>query len=347
MEDRLEAGGAAVELLRVPAALYGAVLGVRAGLYGLGLLRGARVAVPVVSVGNLTAGGTGKTPFVLLLAQEFARRGLRPAVVARGYGAAAGALNDEGTELAARMDGLLQEQDPKRVAAARRAVARGAQAIVLDDGFQHRALARDLDIVLVDATRPWGLRATRALLPRGLLRECPSALRRADLVVLTRVDLVAPAELDALRAELRALAPGAAQLACVHAPETLTDQDGAQRGLEWLAGREVCAASGLGNPAAFERTLERLGARVEQTLRRPDHHAWSREDLRGVRADLPLVCSGKDAAKLRLLGVPHLALHVSARLVEGAAVLDARLDTLVPAKDPRRTERGRRRRLAE
>lgn len=341
--ERLEAGGAAVELLRVPAALYGVALALRSCAFDLGLARAARSAVPVVSVGNLTTGGTGKTPFVLLLAREFERRGVRPAVVARGFGAQVEGLNDEGAELATRLPGLIQEQHEDRVHAARRAVERGAGAIVLDDGFQHRRLARDLDLVLVDATNPWGLRATRALLPRGLLREPLGALQRADLLVLTRVDQAAPAALEALRAELLRLAPGVGQLACVHAAEALVDEGGADLGLGWLEGRAVCAASALGNPAAFESALERLGARLVRRVRRPDHHDWAREDRAALDAGAPVVCSGKDARKLARIGVEAKVLLVSARLVEGAGVLEARLDALCPTP-ARRVERAKRRR---
>lgn len=341
--ERLEAGGAAVELLRVPSSLYGAALALRSCAYGLGLARPTRIDAPVVSVGNLTTGGTGKTPFVLALAREFERRGLRPAVVARGYGARVGELNDEGAELAARWPDLIQEQDKDRVAAARRAVRRGAQAIVLDDGFQHRRCARDLDLVLVDATNPWGLRATRALLPRGLLREPLGALGRADLLVLTRVDQVEPAALESLRAELLRIAPGVGQLAALHAPEALVDARGADLGLAWLAGRAVCAASALGNPRAFESALERLGARIARVVRRPDHHAWTEADRADLDGDAPVVCSGKDAAKLARLGVEAKVLLVSSRIVEGAGVLEARLDALCPTP-ARRVERAPRRR---
>jgi tetraacyldisaccharide 4'-kinase len=335
--ERLEAGGAAIELLRVPAAVYGLVSRLRSSAFDFGLFRAARSTVPVVSVGNLTTGGTGKTPVVLLLAREFERRGVRPAVVARGFGAQVEGLNDEGAELA------IQEQHKDRVAAARRAVERGAGAIVLDDGFQHRRLARDLDLVLVDATNPWGLRATRALLPRGLLREPLGALQRADLLVLTRVDQAAPAALEALRAELLRLAPGVGQLACVHAAEALVDEGGADLGLGWLEGRAVCAASALGNPAAFESALECLGARLVRRVRRPDHHDWAREDRAALDAGAPVVCSGKDARKLARIGVEAKVLLVSARLVEGAGVLEARLDALCPTP-ARRVERAKRRR---
>jgi tetraacyldisaccharide 4'-kinase len=152
-EERLARRGGAVELLRLPAALFGAAARLRGAAYDRGLLPSARLPVPVVSVGNVTAGGTGKTPAVLALVRALERRGARTAVLARGYGrergAASGdALNDEGRELAAALPGLLQVQDADRVRGGRRLVAAGAQAIVLDDGFQHRRLARDLDRVI-------------------------------------------------------------------------------------------------------------------------------------------------------------------------------------------------------
>ena len=128
-----------------------------------------RVGVPVVSVGNLTLGGTGKTPLVGWLGRWFCRRGVRAAVVSRGYGAAAGQPNDEALELRRSLPGVPHLQDADRVAAARQAItACAAQLVVLDDGFQHRRLGRDLDIVLLDALEPFGF---GHVFPRGMLRE--------------------------------------------------------------------------------------------------------------------------------------------------------------------------------
>ncbi|MEM0927420.1 MAG: tetraacyldisaccharide 4'-kinase, partial [Planctomycetota bacterium] len=148
----------------------------------------SRVDVPVISVGNLTTGGTGKTPVVAFLAKWFRDRGVRVAIVSRGYGRGDADENDEALELHQRLPDVPHLQDPDRVQSARIAIEElGTQLILMDDGFQHRRLDRDLDIVLIDATCPFG---HGYLLPRGLLREPTSSLARADAVLLTRSDLV-------------------------------------------------------------------------------------------------------------------------------------------------------------
>ncbi len=335
--DEVLAGrGGTLELLRVPAALYGVVSDLRRGLYDRGWLPSARVEVPVVSVGNLTAGGTGKTPMVLWLANELRARGRRPAVLSRGYGAAkdANGENDEARMFAEALPDVLQEQNPDRVEGAIELIARGAEVIVLDDGFQHRRLARDLDIVLIDATRPWGLPSTessasvRALLPRGLLRERPAALRRAHALVLTRSDQVEPDELDALEAELFEFAPGIPVLRAAHRPVGLRGPDGTLHP-STLREREVDLVSGLGNPAGFERTVRALGAHVHEHRTFPDHHPFTPRDLDGLGADGRwVVTTAKDAVKLSDATVPLHVLDVEFAFASGAAVLTALLDAL-------------------
>jgi tetraacyldisaccharide 4'-kinase len=145
-----------------------------------------RVGVPVVSVGNLTLGGTGKTPMVEWIANWLVQRNVRVAIVSRGYGAAAADKNDEALELEQALAGVPHVQNPDRVAGALTAVERfGVELILLDDGFQHRRLARDLDVVLLDATAPFGF---EHVFPRGMLREPVRGLQRADVVCLTRAD---------------------------------------------------------------------------------------------------------------------------------------------------------------
>src|SRR5262245_865699 len=208
--------GGARELLHLPAALYAGLARLRSSGYERGWLGCERVDAPVISVGNLSEGGTGKTPCVAFLAHELQRRCWRVGVLSRGYGARRGTReNDEAAWLRRALPDVELEQDPDRCAGARALLARGVDAILLDDGFQHRRLARDADLVLLDATRPWGLPPppgggppVRACLPRGFLREPAQALARADALCITRADQVAPQELDALRAELLRFAPG-------------------------------------------------------------------------------------------------------------------------------------------
>jgi tetraacyldisaccharide 4'-kinase len=342
VEERLARGGVAVELLRVPAALFGAVAALRGACYDRGWLPSVRVDAPVISVGNLTAGGSGKTPMVAWLAKRFEARGARVGLLSRGYGAAKGELNDEARMLAELLPSAQHVQDRDRVQGALELVKRGVDAIVLDDGFQHRRLARDLDLVLVDATRPWGLPGRRAenapLLPRGLLRERPHALSRAHAVVLTRVDQAASADLVALRAELARCAPHAPLACAVHRPSQLRSLRGEARELASLRGLALDCVSALGSPAAFERTLEDLGAELGERRRFPDHHRYGARDLEGLGAGgRAVVTSAKDAAKLRSLELRHdvWVLDVELELVEGAARIEALLDALPPSRSAR------------
>jgi tetraacyldisaccharide 4'-kinase len=355
IEDRLAHLGRRRALLRAPALAYGAVTLARNALYDAGLLRARRLPVPVVSVGNLTAGGTGKTPAVAFLARELQRRGRRVGVLSRGYrprGAGDDArplndalplndarpLNDEGKVLARLLPGVQQVQGADRARGGAELVRRGVDAIVLDDGFQHRALARDLELVLLDATRPWGLPPELdtgrgkdgSLLPHGLLREHPHALARAHAILITRADQVGGRELEVLRERTQEFAPGVPVLLSRHRAVALRGADGVARAVETLAGREVDLASGLGNPESFARSVRGLGARIASERRFPDHHVFTGADLEGLGRDgRVLVCTAKDAVKLEALGVPFLALEIELELLEGAQILEALLDALL------------------
>lgn len=358
IEERLDLGGPRVAWLRAPSLAFGAVAGLRAWLYSRGLLPARRVAAPVVCVGNLSAGGTGKTPFVLWVCRQLQALGLRPAIVSRGYraeqleraeGAAGNADQPRGDEarlFARALPDVRHVTDANRVRGARQAVAAGADAIVLDDGFQHRRLIRDLDLVLVDATRPWGLawpedapRAPRGLLPRGLLREAPGALGRAHAVVLTRCDQVSRERLASLTAEVEGLAPGVPVALARHAPQRLLDGGGGVHDLSRLADREVDAVSGIGRPEAFERTLRSLGARVREHRSFPDHHAYRPADLAGLGAGgVPVVTTTKDLVKLEALLPQALAVEIEFELMEGAPPLLALLESLPVARAKRERE---------
>jgi tetraacyldisaccharide 4'-kinase len=296
-----------------------------------------RVGVPVVSVGNLTVGGTGKTPMVAWLARWFRERGVRVAVVSRGYGAAEGQRNDEAMELELRLPDVPQMQNPDRVAGALAAIEEfQCQLVLLDDGFQHRRLRRDVDIVLLDATEPFGF---GHLLPRGLLREPVSSLRRAHAVVLSRADAVAPERREGIRAKVRRHAPSAVWAEASHAPAALVNSAGGSRPPHDLRGKRILAFCGIGNPGAFRRTLAALGAE-EATFREfADHHAYRREDIaelaqaaRGCSADLA-VCTQKDLVKIRAdwLGeTPLFALQIDLEITAGRPELEALLAKYLP-----------------
>jgi tetraacyldisaccharide 4'-kinase len=340
-ERRGAVAGLARGALAILAGLYRAGLAIHD--VGLRLFRSAqRAAVPVISVGNLTVGGTGKTPMVAYLARLVTERGKRPVILSRGYGAAPGKPNEEALELERLCPGVPHVQRSDRFRALEEFAAQGpCDLAILDDGFQHRRLARDLDIVLIDATQPFGF---GRVLPRGLLREPLSALHRADLVILTRADLVTADALANLKKELAArLRPGAPILVAAHRPAGMALADGSRREVAWLRDRAVAAACGIGNPDAFRRTLEQVGARVQRFEVFPDHYAYSAPDLdrliQGAEAAgaKTLVTTGKDFVKWRPLlavqtappAIDIAALTVELRLIEGEQDLRNRLTTLL------------------
>ncbi|MEM6572448.1 MAG: tetraacyldisaccharide 4'-kinase [Planctomycetota bacterium] len=345
--------GGWVELLRIPAALFGGIARLRGWLYDRRVLPSYDVDVPVVGVGNVSAGGTGKTPMIVWLARELGRRGLRPGIVSRGYGSTDDGPNDEARMLASLLPDVPHVQDRDRVAAATQLADHGVDAVLLDDGFQHRRLARDVDLVLVDALRPFGLPApsgggapVRAMLPRGLVREPLSGLRRASAVVLTRTDAVEASEVEALERTITAEAPGVPVLRANHVPTRVRRIEGEteeELPLSHLDGLEVDLFSGIGNPGAFEGTVRSLGADVAGHRAFSDHYSFARGDLDGLAADRPALTTAKDAA--RLVGMDpgvsppsFLVLDVEMEVTRGRAILDALLDTLPASRAAR--ERG-------
>ena len=291
-----------------------------------------QVAVPVVSVGNITLGGTGKTPMVAWLAKWFRAAGLRPAIVSRGYGAVAGTRNDEALELEQQLDDVPHLQNPDRVAAAQTAIDElGRDLILLDDGFQHRRLHRDLDIVLLDALCPFGY---GRLFPSGTLREPISALRRADAIVLTRADLISAEQRHWIRAEVTKVAPHVSWTTARHAATELVSSSGEPRALDEIRHKTVAAFCGVGNPPAFRRTLSSIPVGVVAMREFPDHHHYTCEDLNALDAwatatdASAVVCTRKDLVKIRqdrLGEKPLWAVGIQMDILAGKAALDERL----------------------
>lgn len=289
------------------------IAGLRGWAYSAGLFSSARATVPVVSIGNLTTGGTGKTPLVISLCKALQERGERVGVLARGYGAPRdGDLNDELRLIQDALPDVILAPGKDRVVRAAEAVRAGATILVLDDGFQHRRLARDLDVVLLDATSPWG---GGHLLPRGLMREAPRALRRAQAVVISRAELRSPSQLAALEEEIRATGYAGPVFRMSLAPSNLVaigPEGREERPVETLKGLPVVMACGIGNPRAFAATAATLGARLSHLEPFPDHHEYRPrdlhylEDLAERRAVEHVLITAKDAVKLApLLAVPR------------------------------------------
>lgn len=330
------------------AALYEAAVRARASFYRRGWMRSPSAGVPVLSVGNLVAGGTGKTPVTALVARLLQEGGLRPAIVSRGYagrrgedplvvsdgtavaaGATAARVGDEPLMLARLLPEVPVVVARRRSEGARLAVARlGARTIVLDDGFQHLALKRDLDLVLLDAASPFD---NGRLLPAGLLRESPSALARAHAVALTGAagDQAAangpgaegpsPLPSSVPAAVARWIAPGtplfhiSMEPAFVVSgrgtdPRSLRIDAGQDSGR--FAGMKVVAFAGIARPHRLASDLRRLGAEVVSFLPYPDHHVYTSGDIRKIFGSVSelkpdaLVTTEKDLARLQ--GTPHL-----------------------------------------
>lgn len=302
-----------------------------------GWLESHAVATPVVAVGNLTTGGTGKTPMVEWVARWYRERGVRVAILSRGYRKdGEGGVNDEALVLEENLPDVPHLQDPDRVAIARVAVEElESELLVLDDGFQHRRLSRDLDIVLLDALDPFGL---GRLLPRGLLREPLTSLKRAGVVVITRSDLVSPEVCQNLREEAERRAGKLRWVTTRHAPVEIICQGASPEPVETLRCKKVAAFCGIGNPEGFRRTTELLcGLRGFRTF--PDHHGYTAADVavltewvRSLDVDLALTTQ-KDLVKLRaasLGGVPLRALRVGLEVIEGSDLLESALAEHLP-----------------
>jgi tetraacyldisaccharide 4'-kinase len=314
---------------------YGLGVTLRNIAYVRGWTKAHAAGVPVISVGNLTLGGTGKTPCVEWLANWCRQRDLRVAILSRGYGAEAG-RNDEALVLEENCPDVPHLQGADRAALAKIAVEElESEVLILDDGFQHRRLRRDLDIVLVDATCPWG---HGWLFPRGLLREPASSLGRAGVVMLTRTDMTSPEALARLHEEVRRHAPGIPIAESRHRPSAWVNGD-RRLPATALAGRPVAAFCGLGNPDAFRGTLQSLGIEPIAWRTYPDHHAYSAADVeelrtwaRGLPADAAIATTQKDLVKIRLdrLGERELwALRIALEFRAGEEVLTRKLETVV------------------
>lgn len=324
-------------LLRVGEVFYAAAVRWRNGRYDRGAASVERVGATVISVGNLTLGGTGKTPLVQWIAEWFQDREVRVAVVSRGYGAKEpGEENDETRQLRWLLPDVPHVANPDRVAAAEEAIrAFNSQVVVLDDAFQHRRIARDLDIVLLDALEPFGF---GHVFPRGTLREPIDGLRRAKVVVLSRADLLNPIQRAEIWRTVRRYAPKAGHVEAIHAPRELISAAGQEMPLESVRGQSVAAFCGIGNPAGFRHTLEVCGFRVAGFREFPDHHQYTPKDVDllakwshelGVST---VLCTCKDLVKLqaeRIGGRPLWGVRIEMDFLSGQDVLESQLQALL------------------
>lgn len=313
-----EARGVGPTLTRAALSLvepvYAGVAAWRNRRYDRGNASIRRLPRPVISIGNLTTGGTGKTPVVRFLAEGLRRRGLGVGILSRGYKSAPGTLGDEQRMLKSLLGDeqprVEIEADPDRYAAGIRLLERAPSTAVLllDDGFQHRRLHRDLDIVLLHASEPFGY---GHVLPRGLLRERPAGLRRADVVIVTNSPFEPLALDDALTPQIRQYNAECPIFRERHEPACFRDAAGCCHPLTAIAARSAFCFSGLGSPGGFESAVGGLAGRLAGTQRFPDHHDYTADDLRRVRREAQsaqadvLVTTEKDWVKLSALSEAH------------------------------------------
>ncbi|MEC8555535.1 MAG: tetraacyldisaccharide 4'-kinase [Planctomycetota bacterium] len=314
-------------LLRLLCPLYWIAAKLKNVAYDRGWKTAHPTPLPTISVGNLSVGGTGKSPVVAWIARELRQQGLRVAILSRGYGQLDDGRNDEALELELALPDVPHLQNPDRCQAAELAAEElEMQAIVLDDAFQHRRIERHIDIVLVDATDP---PAAQSVLPRGLYREPLSSLARADLVLLTRSDQVSD---EALKRWQKKIARHceAPILHAKHGPQELQQVGrGAQSifdsaGDSTLRGKKVLAFCGIGNPGAFFQTLKGLGVELVDTRVWPDHHAYEADDIQALaqwvqeHSDAEeVICTVKDWVKVQtsqLAGKDLIALSIQLQL---------------------------------
>ncbi len=307
------------------AGLYGLIIRFRLWCYRKGWLTTTRLSCRVVSVGNLTVGGTGKTPIVIFLTEWLLAKGQRVAILSRGYKRASKAprlLVSDGSRI---LVGPLEAGDEPFLMAQRcpqAIVAVGADrvalgqwvleqhpidCIVLDDGFQHRSLHRDVDLVLLDATDATGL---DALLPAGRLREPLTELCRANAVMITRAD--SRQDVDAIRSRLKTISCSSGDaVEVVFRPESvIAIVSGERQPVEWCRGKKAWLVSGIGNSRSFRRSAESMGGEILGEAAFEDHHSYRHDDIEKIRANLQatgceiILTTEKDGGKLRPLLMP-------------------------------------------
>ncbi|MDR1382657.1 MAG: tetraacyldisaccharide 4'-kinase [Planctomycetaceae bacterium] len=300
-------GRGILSVMEIP---YATVISCRNLLYDNGLRKIQKLPIPVISVGNLTMGGTGKTPFVAWLAKKIWDSGKFPAIVSRGYHADSTGWNDEAKELQLLLPHVPQAFAKKRFTAAVSLIEqhknnsdfREIDLVILDDGFQHRKIFRNLEILLIDATNPFGY--NRAI-PRGFLRESVFSLKRADVVILTRAGLVDIAEQNRIREQVLQINPNAFWGEIDQKPKNLLFCSGETKDFSDIKEEKILGFCGIGNPDSFRKTLESCGCWIQKFVTFPDHHHYSDNDvqhilnLSQVVDSQYAVCTLKDFVKVK------------------------------------------------
>ena len=299
-------------LLTFFSAFYYLVVKIRRNLYTTGILRQAKLPCTVISIGNITAGGTGKTPAVIMVAKTLKEQGKNVAILSRGYRSSQGlrgikvvsdrsnillspeAAGDEPYLLARNLRGIPVIVYKNRVNSGGYAIKEfGVDVLILDDGFQYLPLKRELEVVTIDSLVPF---SNKRLIPRGLLREPLSHLKRADIFLLTRTDQVTNGRIHSIYQRLKNINSAVPVVETVHRPAYLyriNSRD--KKDLEFIKEKEISVVASIGNPQSFESTLKMLGANVVRRFYFPDHYWYSDEDIQRIcEEDRIIITTEKD-----------------------------------------------------
>ena len=319
---------------------YLAVLNTRNTLYKKGIVRSSRLPVKVISIGNITTGGTGKTPLVEFSVKYIIESGRKVAVLSRGYGGdnssqeGDGMVNDECLTLIENLQDIPVLAGRDRVKSGEKAINDfGVDCVVLDDGFQHLRLKRDLDVVVIDALNPFG---GENLIPRGSLREPLQNLERADLFIISHCDQGNEQTIRSIYKKLDQINHSASVCESIHRPVHFdTIADGSILELEWLKGKRVYALSAIGNPESFSNTLKGLGADLIKHRVFQDHHVYTEEEIEDVISAAQLlgadaiVVTQKDIVKIRKMNIKNaniLSLRIEIEITRGVDLYKAAID---------------------
>jgi tetraacyldisaccharide 4'-kinase len=325
-------------LLFLLSIVYALTIRLRNFCYDRGMLKTYPADVPVISVGNITTGGTGKTPLVIWLYNILQQKGLKCAILTRGYKSGQGKLTDEPAILAKSCPGANVIVNPDRVAGTAKAVGQfGADVIVMDDGFQHRRLQRDLDIIAIDATCPFGY---GRLLPGGLLREPIGSIGRADAAVITRYDQADDDSIAETKRQIEQITRDIAVAKAIHKHPCVKAIKDEPISIEQLRGKTIYVFCGIGNPEAFLQRLKEFGPNIAGSRIYNDHHDYTQQDIsdiyeeaRYLNAEM-ILSTEKDWIKTALLwqkdeNILFAYLAVELEFVSGADTIEALVDKVV------------------
>lgn len=318
-------------ILHIASWFYAMALGLIKFSYRSKLLRAQKPACKVISIGNISLGGTGKTPTACMFANMLKDQKRKVAVLTRGYG------EDEWKMLKDTLSGMPVVVGPDRVRNSNYAISKfGVDTIILDDGFQHWRIKRDLDVVLIDSSNPFG---NGYLFPRGVLREAPTALKRADVAMLTKVDME-KSDLEQLKKQLNSIAPDLPILESVHNPKYLYRLlDKKTLELSEIKAKPIACLSSIVNTEYFEFLLNGLGSKIKMRFHYPDHYRYRSKDIDYIVNECKksnietIVTTEKDAYKLKTYNSKFkdlnvLVLHVELKVTKGEEILNRRFSSL-------------------